>query len=252
MKDLDRNTAVSMGVLVLAAVLLPLGACQPEPAPTPPDVSITSPSEGSTLGGGDVTVAIRVEDFDLVDKLGEEAVPGEGHVHFYKDVAPPTSPGQPAVTEEGTYAVTTRTSHTWTDIEPGTHTFAVQLVNNDHTPLSPPVTDQVTVAVEARYTGEQARRTAEEFVRNSATFQFDGIGDSLELVETLYPDMEYAWQFVFRFESRHAGYGDRTGQMLAQVITPHEAVITVERGEVINAIMDEKWDMMAQEMLEAR
>ncbi|MFW6150969.1 MAG: plastocyanin/azurin family copper-binding protein [Chloroflexota bacterium] len=109
---------------------------------------------------------------------------------------------------------------------------------------------EVTVTVEAPYTEAESRQMAEDFVRDSATFQFDGIEDSLELVETLYPDMEYAWQFVFQFDSRHAGYGDREGQMLAQVITPHEAVIAVERGEVINAVMDEKWHMMEQQMLE--
>jgi hypothetical protein len=37
--------------------------------------------------------------------------------------------------------------------------------------------------------------------------------------------------------------------MLAQVITPHEAVITVERGEIKSAIMDEKWNMINQKML---
>lgn len=251
MRRLNNSVALTATVLVAAATIVFAGACQQEapPAATPPDVSITSPSDGSTVTPGDVTVTIQVENFDLVDKLGEEPVQGEGHVHFYKDVAPPTSPDEPAVTEEGTYAVSTETSHTWTDVEPGSHTFAVQLVNNDHTPLTPPVTEQVTVAVEVRYTEEQARQTAEQYVRNSPTFRFDGIEDSLELVETLYPDMEYAWQFVFRFESRHAGYGDRTGQALAQVITPHEATVAVERGEVVNAIMDEKWDMMAQEML---
>ncbi len=101
-----------------------------------------------------------------------------------------------------------------------------------------------------RMTEEEARQLAEDYVRNSPTFAFDGIEDTLQMVETLYPDIENAWQFVFRFESRQAGYGDRTGQMLAEVITPHEAVITVENGEVKNGIMDEKWDMINQSMLD--
>lgn len=96
---------------------------------------------------------------------------------------------------------------------------------------------------------EMSREIAEEFVRNSPTFAFDGMPETLELVETLYPDIEGAWGFVYRFESRHAGYGDRTGQALAQVITPHEAHTTVEHGEVVSALMDEKWDMLAQEMV---
>jgi hypothetical protein len=100
------------------------------------------------------------------------------------------------------------------------------------------------------HTESEARQIAEDFVKNSPTFRFDGIEDSLELVETLYPDIENAWQFVFQFESRQAGYGDRTGQILAEVITPHEAIITVEQGEVTNAIMDEKWDMITQKLIE--
>jgi hypothetical protein len=98
------------------------------------------------------------------------------------------------------------------------------------------------------FTEENSRQLADEFVRNSPTFKFDGIEDSLKLVETLYSDIENAWQFVFQFESRHAGYGNRTGQMLAQVITPHEAIITVEDGEVKSAVIDEKWDMINQRM----
>jgi hypothetical protein len=98
-------------------------------------------------------------------------------------------------------------------------------------------------------TEENSRQIALEFVENSPTFKFDGIEESLELVETLYPDIENAWQFVFQFESRHAGYGDRTGEILAQVITPHEAIITVENGAVKSAVMDGKWDMIDQKML---
>lgn len=96
---------------------------------------------------------------------------------------------------------------------------------------------------------DNSRQLALEFVENSPTYKLDGIEDSLELVETLYPDMENAWQFVIQFESRHAGYGDRTGEMLAQVITPHEAIITIENGAVKSAVMDSKWDMIEQKML---
>ncbi|MDD5511230.1 MAG: META domain-containing protein [Dehalococcoidales bacterium] len=103
--------------------------------------------------------------------------------------------------------------------------------------------------LEQAVTEEQAEQTAINFVKNSPTFVFDGIENTLELVETLYPDIENAWQFVYDFDSQHTGYGDRTGQMLAQVITPHQAIITVEKGQVISAIMDEKWDMLKQGMI---
>ncbi len=93
---------------------------------------------------------------------------------------------------------------------------------------------------------EEARQTAENFVKNSPTFTFDGMPETLTLVETLYPDIEGAYQFVFSFESRHGGYGDRTGQMVLQAITPHEVSVVVENGIVKNALMDGVWDMLEQ------
>jgi hypothetical protein len=99
-------------------------------------------------------------------------------------------------------------------------------------------------------TETSARFIAEGFVRSCPTFVFDGIPETVELVETLRPGAANAWVVVFRFESRQAGYGDRTGQVLAQVITPHEAHITVQNNVVVSAVMDEKWDMLAQKMLQ--
>ena len=96
---------------------------------------------------------------------------------------------------------------------------------------------------------EESQKIAEEFLRNSPTFVFDGIEDTVRLVDTITLRCPCCWQFIFEFESRHAGYGDRTGQALAQVITPHKAAITVEQGEVRYAVMDGKWDMINQKML---
>lgn len=122
----------------------------PTPSPAPePEVTISEPADGATVAAGEVRVSVDVDDFDVVDKLGEAAVEGEGHVHFYLDADEiPTTPGKPAVTEEGTYHASPTTSYTWSDVEEGEHTFGVQLVNNDHTPLDPPVTAEVTVTVE--------------------------------------------------------------------------------------------------------
>ena len=63
------------------------------------------------------------------------------------DVVAPTEQGKPAVTAAGTYAPTPATSHTWNNVGIGTHTFSVELVNNDHTPLDPPVVAKVVVVV---------------------------------------------------------------------------------------------------------
>jgi len=90
---------------------------------------------------------------------------------------------------------------------------------------------------------------ARDFVTQSPTFVFDGIPETLELVETTRGECPYCWVFTIGFDSAHAGYGDRTDQMLAQVITPHTAVVTVEAGVVTSAILDEAWDMLQQRML---
>lgn len=112
--------------------------------------TITNPDDGATLEAGDIEVALDVGDFEVVDKLGQDLAVGEGHVHYYIDVDEiPTTPGEPAVTgDDTTYHADATTSFIWQGVRPGVHTFAVQLVNNDHTPLDPPVTDEVTVTVE--------------------------------------------------------------------------------------------------------
>jgi hypothetical protein len=58
-----------------------------------------------------------------------------------------------------------------------------------------------------------------------------------------YP-VQYA--FLVAFECRQPGYGDRTGQVLAQVITPHEIRIVVSAGEVLSAVIDGEWDELNQ------
>ncbi len=112
-----------------------------------PKITIVTPQNRSVLPAGSVAITVQVSNFNLVEKLGQENVAGEGHVHYYIDVDAPTAPGQPAVTEAGTYAATTATSYTWNNVPAGTHTFSVQLVNNDHTPLGPPVVVKIVVTL---------------------------------------------------------------------------------------------------------
>jgi len=100
------------------------------------------------------------------------------------------------------------------------------------------------------FTKEQSREIAEDYLRNDPTFRFDGIAGSIKLVETNRPGGTYCWEFVFEFECLHAGYGDRSGEVVAQVITPHSARIVVMAGEVVSAVMDGKWDMVNQRMIE--
>lgn len=94
----------------------------------------------------------------------------------------------------------------------------------------------------------ESQKVAEEFVRNDPTFVFDGMPETLKLIGAQTRQSQTELVYIFEFQSRHAGYDDRTGQVLAQVITPHQAVITVQEGQVISAVMDGKWDMLTQKM----
>lgn len=141
---------MAVAFVLVAGCTSPVEPTTPTPTPVPssPSLSITSPEDEATLPSGAVKITVEVQNFNLVSKLGTVSVPGEGHLHYYMDVTVPTEPGTPAVTDPGTFAPTPETSYTWESVTPGVHTFSVMLVNNDHTPLEPPVLETVTVSVE--------------------------------------------------------------------------------------------------------
>jgi hypothetical protein len=114
------------------------------PAPAPgPSITILTPKVGSTVQGSTVRVSVLVKGFDVVNKQFQAPVAGEGHVHFYLDVETlPTTHARPTT---GTHRSISGTTYVWTGVSPGRHTFAVQLVGNDHVPLSQPAKDQVIV-----------------------------------------------------------------------------------------------------------
>jgi hypothetical protein len=91
-------------------------------------------------------------------------------------------------------------------------------------------------------TEAESKEIARAFIENSSTYQFDGF--DLEYQETYVLRCPYCWMFTFEFTSRHAGYGNRTGQMLAQVVTPHTAIVSFEQGEVTYATLDGTWNML--------
>jgi hypothetical protein len=45
-----------------------------------------------------------------------------------------------------------------------------------------------------------------------------------------------------RFTSSHGGFGDRTDQVVTQVLTPHVMEIIISEGAVISAVTDGEWD----------
>jgi hypothetical protein len=105
------------------------------------------PSYGATVSAWDLRVTVEVTGLNLVNRAGQAAAPGEGHILYYLDTNFPVTPGTSAVTAGGSYQASAATSVVWQNLPQGVHKVAVQLVNNDNTPLVPPVTDIVQTYV---------------------------------------------------------------------------------------------------------
>jgi Family of unknown function (DUF6130) len=135
-----RSTARRLGSFAVAAALALAGAAWATPvADAEPQLAVLGPAPGATVAGTSVTVSFRVTDLRLVpttvpvSEAGmrpEANRPGEGHVHFLLDA-------QPLVVWERL------DPYVFTNIPPGEHVLLVELVQNDHGPLSTPVAQTI-------------------------------------------------------------------------------------------------------------
>lgn len=91
---------------------------------------------------------------------------------------------------------------------------------------------------------DRSKQLAQEAAENSPTYKFDGFDLKFESSETL--PCANCWEFTFSFSSRHSGYSDRTGQILAQVITPHLMRVTVQDEKVGVVVTDRTFDELKQ------
>lgn len=123
-----RTVAVALMASLIFS-LLPFAVAQAQ-AKTP-SLLITSPRNGSTVTGAEVQIKFKVANFKLDSKsIGRVNKAGAGHI---------------LVSVNG--VETTRTASTSIKVAgfgPGESSVTAELVNNDRSPLSPPV--QVTLA----------------------------------------------------------------------------------------------------------
>lgn len=93
----------------------------------------------------------------------------------------------------------------------------------------------------------QAEDIAKRFVFSAPTFSYDGIPESVK-VGAISILQSYPPKYVVpvHFDSQHGGYGDRTDQMVTQVITPHTIRVTIVNGMITSAIIDRTWDELKQ------
>lgn len=105
--------------------------------PNPSDLAPTPESITPTQ----LQISCNVHNFKMNDDhMGKENIQGEGHLIYYLDTLPPTAPGNSAeIMDHNMMYITTNSFQVWNDIQPGRHKFYVQVVNNDNTPLNPPV-----------------------------------------------------------------------------------------------------------------
>jgi hypothetical protein len=99
--------------------------------------------------------------------------------------------------------------------------------------------------------GASGLAVVEAVVRNSPTFQFDGIEESLRLESvrglTACPR---CYEYTLYFESHFPGFGDRTGLVITPTRTPHRAKIVLVDQAVVTAVLDDAWDMTTQMILD--
>ncbi|APV44456.1 Purple acid Phosphatase, N-terminal domain [Dehalogenimonas formicexedens] len=140
----SANT-VSVQVTHFTSYALLIPAAPPVLTPT---LKIAGPLTGTSFDSGDVTISINAGNINLVGDNRPNA-PGEGRVVYYLDVPIPTTPGASAFSAAGTYKESESTTNGWTGLAPGIHILGVQLVQNDHTPFSPPLFATVSVTIKA-------------------------------------------------------------------------------------------------------
>ena len=106
---------------------------KPEPKSKEPKLEAKLIDPDAKAKKQSATVEVKVEGVKLVDPAlsHEKPMKGQGHLHYRVD--------------DGPVIATTATKLSFHDLKPGAHTFTVILAANDHSPLGPQQTLNVTV-----------------------------------------------------------------------------------------------------------
>lgn len=94
---------------------------------------------------------------------------------------------------------------------------------------------------------ERNQQLAQKTAEDSPTYKFDGADLKYESYQQL--TCQDCWEFTFSFSSRHAGYGDRKGEILAQVITPHAIRVNTQEEKIISVVTDRTFDELNKRFL---
>lgn len=174
-----------------------------------PSFTIVSPAAGqvvkTTEESAEVPVSISAQNL-IVKTPGGEAKKGDGHFHFVLDG------GEVVVVSTKTYALT--------GVDPGTHTLRVELMNNDHTPYSPPIVREVTFTVE---------REATEYVPQEHTVKIKDFAYEPEDI-TVNVDDRVTWMNEGAYPRSATCYLDGKEVFDTDIIAPGQsATVTMEK-----------------------
>jgi hypothetical protein len=104
---------------------------------------------------------------------------------------------------------------------------------------------QETVEFTRTLDESQIKALAESWIREAPTYAYDG--SDLRFVNYVQQEsFPVRHVLTYTFTSSHAGYGNQSSQVTAQVITGHSITITIVDGNVDSAVIDGKWDEMGQ------
>lgn len=109
-------------------------------------VRITSPADGATVDGPDITVTLDVMDVEIVP--AGDTTGGTGHHHLYLDAdLTPADQPVPSVPGSIVHMGDGSASYTFSGVEPGEHRLIAVVADGVHVPLQPWVVDTVTFTV---------------------------------------------------------------------------------------------------------
>lgn len=91
---------------------------------------------------------------------------------------------------------------------------------------------------------ERSKEIARAAVESTPTYKFDGF--DLRFVSSEAFLCPNCWEFTYSFSSRYAGYGNRTGKVLAQVITSHQIRVVVENEKIVAVVTDRTFDELKE------
>lgn len=91
----------------------------------------------------------------------------------------------------------------------------------------------------------ELKSSSENWIAKSPTYSYDGSG--LEFINyTILETAPETYEINYKFISASGGYGDRSNQMVIQVLIDHTITLRITKGKVISAVIDNKWDELNQ------